>query len=171
MSAMVAAEQLVDEGAVHLVCPFGGRLMLEFHRVTRCPTWAAEASPCAGTSMPCNPIVPEVPFGGELLSVISPLLPLGKVDDEGCAEARGCRTSRLSREVWVPPWRGRRRGVVPKHDADFDVCEGRSRHRTTSRRGCRTSRLSRHVVLGGMSWRGRRRGFDQHVVDEKRQLH
>ena len=71
--------------------------MLEFHRVTRCPTWAAEASPCAGTSMPCNPIVPEVPFGGELLSVISPLLPLGKVDDEGCAEARGCRTSRLSR--------------------------------------------------------------------------
>ena len=83
MSAMVAAEQLVDEGAVHLVCPFGGRLMLEFHRVTRCPTWAAEASPCAGTSMPCNPIVPEVPFGGELLSVISPLLPLGEVDDEG----------------------------------------------------------------------------------------
>ena len=71
--------------------------MLEFHRVTRCPTWAAEASPCAGTSMPCNPIVPEVPFGGELLSVISPLLPLGEVDDEGCAEARGCRTSRLSR--------------------------------------------------------------------------
>ena len=132
--------------------------MLEFHRVTRCPTWAAEASPCAGTSMPCNPIVPEVPFGGELLSVISPLLPLGEVDDEGCAEARWCRTSRLSREVWVPPWRGRRRGVVPKHDADFDVCEGRSRHRTTSRRGCRTSRLSRHVVLGGMSWRGRRRG-------------
>ena len=125
MSSMVAAEQLVDEGAVHLVCPFGGRLMLEFHRVTRCPTWAAEASPCAGTSMPCNPIVPEVPFGGELLSVISPLLPLGEVDDEGCAEARGCRTSRLSR----------------------------------------------HVVLGGMSWRGRRRGFDQHVVDEKRQLH
>ena len=57
--------------------------MLEFHRVTRCPTWAAEASPCAGTSMPCNPIVPEVPFGGELLSVISPLLPLGEVDDEG----------------------------------------------------------------------------------------
>ena len=56
--------------------------MLEFHRVTRCPTWAAEASPCAGTSMPCNPIVPEVPFGGELLSVISPLLPLGEVDDE-----------------------------------------------------------------------------------------
>ena len=83
MSAMVAAEQLVDEDAVHLVCPFGGRLMLEFHRVTRCPTWAAEASPCAGTSMPCNPIVPEVPFGGELLSVISPLLPLGEVDDEG----------------------------------------------------------------------------------------
>ena len=55
--------------------------MLEFHRVTRCPTWAAEASPCAGTSMPCNPIVPEVPFGGGLLSVISPLLPLGEVDD------------------------------------------------------------------------------------------
>ena len=37
--SQVAAEQLVDEGAVHLVCPFGGRLMLEFHRVTRCPTW------------------------------------------------------------------------------------------------------------------------------------
>ena len=76
--------------------------MLEFHRVTRCPTWAAEASPCAGTSMPCNPIVPEVPFGGGLLSVISPLLPLGEVDD----------------------------GVVPKHDVVAGVLDPLARKTT-----------------------------------------
>ena len=104
--------------------------MLEFHRVTRCPTWAAEASPCAGTSMPCNPIVPEVPFGGELLSVISPLLPLGEVDDEGSISTLWTRKGNFiewiksGSSVSVALRRQHRRAGPPQVHADLALGKG-----------------------------------------------